>query len=373
MSQRALSQTDSGGAAGPVAGGLLQRKCACGTHTIGGAPCDKCGGESTLQRSPNGRAADEGVPRAVHEAMRTTGRPLGAGVRSFMESRLGGDFSRVPVGTQSKLVVGQAGDRYEQEADRLAEGAVSEPAPASRRDTPRAEASGGRDSAAGGADFGRVRVHADSAADVAARSVGARAFTLGRDIFFARGEYDPHSAGGRRLLAHELAHVGQQGGDSSVIQRAITVQNPGAQTPHAPPPWATMTNAEMVQRWLNTLCPEGSWTVDGATGVAASSIAGTFCAPQTQAPYNHHTLSSHPTSCGCLCELTAAGSRDIRIHAADSFAVGATNVNVTAQGEGATLYPHAGHPEYNVGVSGVESRGVTGVGDTAPLAGANPT
>jgi hypothetical protein len=60
-----------------------------------------------------------------------------------------------------------------------------------------------------GADLGAVRVHTGAAAAQSARAVGARAFTLGADIAFAAGEYAPDSSGGRRLLAHELAHVVQ--------------------------------------------------------------------------------------------------------------------------------------------------------------------
>jgi hypothetical protein len=60
-----------------------------------------------------------------------------------------------------------------------------------------------------GHDFGRVRVHADPTAEQAAASVGARAFTVGEDIVFARGAFDPGSTAGRRLLAHELTHVAQ--------------------------------------------------------------------------------------------------------------------------------------------------------------------
>jgi hypothetical protein len=55
-----------------------------------------------------------------------------------------------------------------------------------------------------------VRVHADEHADALARSVSARAFTTGTDIFFAQGEYRPRTAGGDALLAHELTHVVQQ-------------------------------------------------------------------------------------------------------------------------------------------------------------------
>ena len=57
-------------------------------------------------------------------------------------------------------------------------------------------------SAALGHDFGDVRVHADPLADSLARSVQARAFTTGADVFFGAGEYAPASAQGRGLLAH---------------------------------------------------------------------------------------------------------------------------------------------------------------------------
>jgi hypothetical protein len=59
-------------------------------------------------------------------------------------------------------------------------------------------------------DFGQVRVHTDAAAASAAEALGTSAYTAGRDIYFARGRYAPESPEGRRLLAHELAHVVQQ-------------------------------------------------------------------------------------------------------------------------------------------------------------------
>jgi hypothetical protein len=58
-----------------------------------------------------------------------------------------------------------------------------------------------------GADFSRVRVHAD--ADHAARSVGAGAFACGQHVAFARGRYAPHTPAGLALLAHELGHVAE--------------------------------------------------------------------------------------------------------------------------------------------------------------------
>lgn len=61
-----------------------------------------------------------------------------------------------------------------------------------------------------GQDFSDVRVHTGDAADASARSVSAHAYTVGSDIVFQRGAYDPGSAQGQTLLAHELTHVVQQ-------------------------------------------------------------------------------------------------------------------------------------------------------------------
>lgn len=70
-----------------------------------------------------------------------------------------------------------------------------------------------------GADFSDVRVHTGTRADVAARAFGARAFTKGTDVAFASGEYAPKTVEGATLLAHELTHVVQQGGTASVDRR----------------------------------------------------------------------------------------------------------------------------------------------------------
>jgi Domain of unknown function (DUF4157) len=61
-----------------------------------------------------------------------------------------------------------------------------------------------------GADFGGVRVHTDAAASRSAEAVGANAYTVGSDIVFRSGRFDPGSATGQRTLAHELTHVVQQ-------------------------------------------------------------------------------------------------------------------------------------------------------------------
>jgi Domain of unknown function (DUF4157) len=66
-----------------------------------------------------------------------------------------------------------------------------------------------------GADFSAVRVHTGAEADRSAERVRARAYTIGLHIVFRAGQYDPDSRQGKHLLAHELAHVVQQGGADS--------------------------------------------------------------------------------------------------------------------------------------------------------------
>ena len=153
---------------------------------------------------------------------------------------------------QTKLTLGEPGDKYEQEADTVAAKVVEQinspkseqpvqgkVEPVVRPTVMRQGGAGGgtvnRDveqniqqargggqglaenvrepmEQAFGADFGGVRVHTGGQADVLNRSLNARAFTTGQDIFFKQGEYNPGSRGGQELLAHELTHVVQQGG-----------------------------------------------------------------------------------------------------------------------------------------------------------------
>jgi len=88
-------------------------------------------------------------------------------------------------------------------------------------------AAGEKLGAAMGADFDDVRVHTTPAADALTRDLGARAFTTGQDIFFREGTYAPHSADGESLLAHELAHVVQQGAGQVPESSGMTVNAPG--------------------------------------------------------------------------------------------------------------------------------------------------
>lgn len=79
-----------------------------------------------------------------------------------------------------------------------------------------------------GADFSQVRLHTNAQAADTAKSINAKAFTIGRDIAFSAGQYAPESHEGQRLLAHELTHVVQQEG--AQLLQAQTQAKEGAAT-----------------------------------------------------------------------------------------------------------------------------------------------
>lgn len=115
--------------------------------------------QAMRQGPPQESCGVDAAPPLVHDAMRSPGQPLDARTLAFMESRFGHSF-------------------------------------------------------------GHVRVHTGELAGASARAISSRAYTFGRDIAFATGQYAPASPTGRRLLAHELTHVIQQSGSfSHFVQR----------------------------------------------------------------------------------------------------------------------------------------------------------
>ena len=136
------------------------RRCACGGKAPGGGECEECRAKRLRRSASAGGPAR--APSIVHQVLRSPGAPLDAGTRSMLEPRFGHSF-----------------------AD--------------------------------------VRVHADAGAAESAEAVGAHAYTVGRDVVFGAGKYAPGSAGGQRLLAHELAHVVQQSGGGSALQASLEI------------------------------------------------------------------------------------------------------------------------------------------------------
>jgi hypothetical protein len=194
------------------------------------------------------------VPPIVHEALRLPGQPLDTETRTFVEHRLGHDFSS-------------------------------------------------------------VRVHTDGKAAASARALNALAYTVGRNIVFESGQYSGHTSAGRDLLTHELVHVVQQESDSqsglpdSITDRAdasereadaITKQVINGQPPRRVErrrarglmrrlrvhEWEEMipnptgrerdqTNAETAEGYLRRLSPQGGVTVDRSSGEVSTDRG--FC------------------------------------------------------------------------------------------------
>ena len=113
-----------------------------------------------------------------------------------------------------------------------------------------------------GADLSGVRVHTGEASEKAASSVSAKAYAVGNDIHFGKGQYDPGSSGGQHLIAHEVAHTVQQSGSPGRAQFKLDVSSPGdgaeheadrmadAMTTGAPAPAATSVNGGgAIARW----------------------------------------------------------------------------------------------------------------------------
>jgi len=155
-------------------------------------------------------SAFSSVPSIVGEVISSEGQPLDDSTQQFFAPRFAHDFSQIPVHASRVMPagIGAARNRFEDEADRVADRVVAQQ-PA--------------DSAV---DLSDVRIHNDARAAESARAVNARAYTVGQDVVFGEDEYQPETSAGRRLLAHELAHVFQQSdGGSAEVQREVFEQN----------------------------------------------------------------------------------------------------------------------------------------------------
>ena len=173
-----------------------QRKCS------GGGKLSKCsntrseaaGGLLQLKHSDTAALVPEVAPPLVNEVLREPGRPLDEETRAFMEPRFGYDLST-------------------------------------------------------------VRLHTDARSAQSATAMNARAYTVGRHIVFAHGQYSPGSESGRSLLAHELTHTAQQAGSVPMIQRQEFPSAASSDSKTVPRPPYIPLEAN-VQLKLITLSPQ---------------------------------------------------------------------------------------------------------------------
>jgi Domain of unknown function (DUF4157) len=154
-------------------------------------------------------------------------------------------------------------------------------------------------------DLGGVRVHTDNHAQAAADAVAARAFTVGRDIVFAAGQYAPQSAAGRYLLAHELTHVAQQGAAPQVTPGAysLTLHSDGGETRFGPPPMSITGVAEAA--------PEGPGPAQPGAAGSETTMTGEKSGAQAAMPDEMTTapeVQRLPQDDGLLLQRTATFS-----------------------------------------------------------------
>ncbi|MDR3415536.1 MAG: DUF4157 domain-containing protein [Nevskia sp.] len=194
---------------------MLQRQCACGAHTPGGASCGECASGGTLQRSAHGQVGAASAPPIVHDALRSPGQPLDASTRALMEPRLGRDLSQ-------------------------------------------------------------VRVHTDELAAQSARAVNASAYTVSPHVVFGAGRYAPGTAQGLQLLGHELTHVAQQeplpaaGGALRVEPAGTPAEQEADRVSHQ---IAAGSGGEVQQRQAGGVLNRSlDWAVGG--GVAGGAVLG---------------------------------------------------------------------------------------------------
>ena len=150
------------------------------------------------------------VPSIVQDVLGSQGLPLDDSTQHFFARRFAHDFSRVPIHAPTPVMpasVSAPRNRLEDEADRVADRVITQ--------RPSESA----------VDLSDVRIHTDARAAESARAVNARAYTVGRDVVFGKDEYQPESSAGRRLLAHELAHVFQPADGSAQVQREVFEHN----------------------------------------------------------------------------------------------------------------------------------------------------
>jgi hypothetical protein len=259
----------------PRIGAGLNRKCSCGAQASGAGECAACAEkDEALSRAAAGSAPNLGVPPIVNEVLRSPGQPLDSGTRAFMEPRFGADLSG-------------------------------------------------------------VRVQVGRQAEESAAAVNALAYTVGRKVVFGAGQYAPGTTQGRNLIAHELAHVLQQGGDSAAIPNRISSPDDVSEreadsaadavmrmgTPALEAGAAQSETRALARKRASvqvTLQRKLIVTPADKTQFIAEELD-VLCPGQLQPSGNTITQScktSTNQSCNCACDVAADPSRSYTIHVA---------------------------------------------------------
>lgn len=262
---RALGNADRTSLAGsaPSFNSVIRRKCSCGGE---GPECDSCKQkreDNVVQRKAADGVNPVGVPSLVHRVLGSVGQPLHTATRAMFEPRFGRSFAS-------------------------------------------------------------VRIHTGAEAAQSARDINAQAYAAGNSIVFGDGAYSPHSVAGQHLLAHELAHVAQQGGGPA---SAGSLQVGGV---HDPAEADADRTADAVMNGAHArpgpAAPALRRTVVVSPAAASSEIAthfGVLCPGKFSAAGPNITGtcdSSTSASCDCLCDVVNDASRTYTLNVAAAAA-----------------------------------------------------
>ncbi|MDO9164086.1 MAG: DUF4157 domain-containing protein [Methylococcaceae bacterium] len=241
-----------------TAQGLLQRKCACGNYTLAGGECMECAKKKNgLQRKLTIGASNDPLEL---EADRVAEQVMAAPTNSSV--------SRAPLRLQRyarQTSVGE--DTAPYSVDRVLAGSGRPLEPVLREDMEQRF----------GHNFSQVRVHSGGAAEQSARDVNARAYAAGNNVVFGEGSFSPATQEGRRLIAHELAHVVQQSGSvGKIIARAPDPKAPKSN--FTPQQQARLEQARLNQNADGTRIVGVLYTPDGKEYEFISGGPGRFYA-----------------------------------------------------------------------------------------------
>jgi hypothetical protein len=174
-----------------------------------------------------------------------------------------------------------------------------------------------------GINLGEVSIHRDAQAVRSAAEVDALAYTVGRHVVFGSGQYAPHTGAGRRLLAHELAHVAQQDavGSSRGLGHSVSMASPesemeadrvadavhtGVPVPAVSAQPLRIARASWTEKW------HAFWGVGPIDAYRASEIADESlrAAVKTGLPGMHNGLADAWRHCFWNCRMTDAIGAD---------------------------------------------------------------
>ena len=201
-----LAEPSVGGA--PPSISRLQRKCEqCEEEEVQRQPMEEEEEEETLQAKETPGQTPNTTPdaQAQIDGLRGGGQPLPSAVRAFFEPRFGHDFSQ-------------------------------------------------------------VKIHTDDQAAASTRAVQALAYTVGRDVVFAPGQYAPDTSWGQRLIAHELTHTIQQGNATPLVRAGSDAREPRIDRAAAEPlPIQDDLRSPIIARQLDpSMCATDCGISDGS-------------------------------------------------------------------------------------------------------------